>query len=194
MNGTKTNTLTSPCLLESENEPDRMDRPATRQSSWIDLFLRHYLRFLSSASNQDRALKLLQWTLKFLSTHSKHRLVLQKLGSDVSNARYVTRFLGLPDSIDALRSGSWGGDTPLSQRLGRVMAWSMVVYYPCEHLAFLRWTAPDLLKSVNASKMSAYSCRAWFVYIVAETMQSIHNLRDLYNSRQKLLKDGEVSR
>ena len=130
----------------------------------LDKFLRDYTQFMTSGLNQDRSLKLLQYTLWMVSygvskttttTESSSpastiiRESLRKLFNELSFTRYVLRFLGLPAALEATRSGSWSMTSPKNPRwhkiLGQIMAWSMIGYYPLEHGAYLQWQTPKLL-------------------------------------------------
>jgi hypothetical protein len=102
--------------------------------------------------------------------------------------------LGLPCSVEAARTGSWGdsgSSNPWIHKLGRLMAWSMIGYYPLEHIAYLRWTSPQLLPGRNAEKMSAYSCRFWLAYIVADMTKSILKCKELLRRRSELVTDDD---
>lgn len=166
-------------------------------STNVDVFLQYLVKFTSHAANQDKGLKLIQWTLLLWSKmyQNKTQQGLAKLSSDISFARYLLRFYGLPSCIEAIRSGSWGGSSKWSRILGKTMAWSMLVYYPLEHVAYIKWTSPHTLpNSVNANILSAMSCRFWFVYLVCEILQSILHLKEMEQTRRALkLEDDKVS-
>jgi hypothetical protein len=81
-------------------------------------FLAYYVRFTSSALNQDKLLKLLQWSLWIWgnsvnvngSGNSNKELLkkwLLKLYNEVSMARYATRLLGFPTALEAAVNDSW---------------------------------------------------------------------------------------
>ncbi len=164
---------------------DDAEVPSKRKNA-LDRFLIGYVEFMSNALYQDRGLKLMQWTLwlasKAYSKKSPGREALHKLSFDLSFARYALRLLGLPTAIEAVRNDSWGAGW-----LGRTMAASMVCYYPLEHLAYCKWMAPKFFHSRHsAAKLSAWSCRFWLIYIMAELLQGLLNLKALH-AQQKLL-------
>lgn len=175
-------------LVNVADEPPK--NVVSNKQSFIDKLLMDYVKFTSSAINTDRSLKLMQWTI-WLASYIKKSKGLQKLSTDLSFARYALRLLGLPSSVEAARTGSWGGGSsnPWIHKLGRLMAWSMIGYYPLEHVAYLRWTSPQLLPGRNAEKMSAYSCRFWLVYIVADMTKSILKCKELLKRRSELTDD-----
>lgn len=180
------------------NIADEPPKNVTKQKlSFLDKVLVDYVKFTSSAANTDVSLKLMQWTI-WLASYIKKSSGLKKLSTDLSFARYAVRLLGLPSSVEAARTGSWGGNTtnPWIRKLGKVMAWSMIGYYPLENLAYLRWTSPQLLPGHNAEKWSAYSCRCWLLYIVADITKSTIKLKELLSLRSQVADDdseGEVS-
>jgi hypothetical protein len=144
-------------------------------SKKIDHILQAYIKNTSSAGNQDKILKVVQYSLWLLSRfYSKAtRAAFAKLSDEVSWARYVNRFLGFPAAVEAARSGSWG--SPKS--IGKLMAWMMVGYYPLEHIAYLGWKTPDICfpnstESRLGAKASAWSCRFWLGYILVDIVRS----------------------
>lgn len=175
-------------------------------SSRIDKFLSVFGQFSSQTLYSDRGIKLMQYTLWLvskifildtndpLSNHVSSSI--SNLQRDLSTCRYILRFYGMPQSLQAvLRPQLWAGecgnqswkDTRIYQ-LARVMALSMFIYHPLEHVAWLKdkveidnhvvdhprtgaKTNVSLRlwpKSISGGSFSVWSCRAWMVYIVAE--------------------------
>jgi len=106
--------------------------------------------------------------------------------------RYVLRLYGMPTAIEAIRSGSWGAgawkDNRIKQ-LGSVMAYSMAVFYPLEHVAWAQWNMPKLMPKVDGNKLSAWSCRFWLVYILAEMASAVLKNRELESELRCVDKD-----
>jgi hypothetical protein len=156
-------------------------------SSILERFLVHYNSFIASAANQDKGLSLLQWTLWLVSQlhhqqNASRSQALRKLYFNISFCRYILRFYGLPTALEAVLSGSWQDATAkLGKWTGEIMACSMMAYYPLEHMAYLGWEAPGVLpKSLSSpNRWSAWSCRCWLAYLMAELVQSIMRLRRL---------------
>jgi hypothetical protein len=162
-------------------------------------FLKSHVQFMGTASHQDQVLKFAQWTLWLASTmlqlHTKKSskaasststsTVLRKLYADISMARYVSRLLGFPAALEATLSGSWSGAQESTQYpvlhtvLGQIMSISMMGYYPIEHGAWVQWLVPSLAKNRSAERLSAWSCRFWLVYIVAEAAQNALRWKEL---------------
>lgn len=144
--------------------------------------------FASATFTTDQGIKVVQWTCWFLAhltaAHPNTELSegLRKVFGDLSMARYILRFYGVPQSIEGIRSGSWAGGTWRDKnihKLGKFMAWTMLFYYPLEHLAYVGWSVPNLLPAVDANQVSAYSCRFWTAYIVGDMLASVLKWREL---------------
>lgn len=164
--------------------------------------LKRYVDFMASPVRQDHGLKLLQFTLWFLSQRQNAsetwKKGLEKLSFDISFARYANRLLGFPMALEAAVSDSWTDKTSkrfnrLFRYIGRLLAYSMVGYYPLENLAYLQWMVPSLSKpqSRSAERLSAWSCRCWVIYIVSESLQNILQMKEIRDDKLKALKDGQ---
>lgn len=191
--------------------------------SRFDRWLTFYTNFVSKAGNQDKLLKLLQWSLYMASVsvlelnrkksadrHNQNNNTvspissgLRKLYLEISMARYVIRLLGFPTALEAFRNNSWTiqpsnddhaiKDTKLNYYywIGKILAGSMVLYYPTEMLAYVHWMAPQVFPPSLSSprtgnRWSYISCRFWVLYIIAELLQSIMQRNEI---SQKLLKE-----
>mmetsp|Transcript_17139 Transcript_17139/g.32431 ORF Transcript_17139/g.32431 Transcript_17139/m.32431 type:complete len:245 (-) Transcript_17139:69-803(-) len=165
----------------------------------MDQFLSLYCKWTSSSTYTERGIKMLQWTTWLVSriTKGKYEDVsssLRKLYTELSMMRYVLRLYGFPTAIEGIRSGSWAGgpwEDKRIRKLGKIMAWSMAAYYPLEHLAWAKWTMPKLMPKIDANRFSAWSCRCWSVYIVAELLCSWLKIKEL-EKRLCILKEGSV--
>jgi hypothetical protein len=174
-------------------------------------WLQAYTKFTSSAGNQDKALKTLQYTLWWIGRFHHHGNASSSLGrpsvwttvsGEISWARYLHRWFGLPAAVEAARSGSWGspGTSTTSTLLGKGMAYSMMAYYPLEYVAYLKWKVPQLqLLSLGrrnhqhpkqhdhrnmgedrlAAQASAWSCRFWLAYILMDIVRSTLALQNM---------------
>lgn len=163
-----------------------------RKRNLLISFLQWYSRFSGSTAHQDKLLKLIQWTLSLLSSTPWPK----RVALEISFARYVTRLLELPLALDAVAHDSWvaRSSRPSTQVwyrwMGRVLAGSMLLYYPAEHMAYVLWMKPKSERAEQctawswvpdwkAEKWSYWSCRCWCVYIVAEMVQNLLQLREL---------------
>jgi hypothetical protein len=148
---------------------------------------------------------------------------LRKFYSDLSLMRYVLRLYGLPPALDAavFKPGSWAGAPPYEYsynnnnnddndkndnahnnkswkdgritKLSKIMAWSMVIYHPLEHIAYFNWIMPKLLHKINGNKFSAWSCRCWLLYIVSDGISSFLKNCELGKHKQYLLQQHNSS-
>lgn len=133
------------------------DGKKTSTLKLLKSILSSYVQFIQSPSRQDSILKTVQYSLWLLSKFyrgsgtNKHRLPhrvaesLLKLQGEISWARYVLRFFGFPAAINDVANMENGWATGNNaNRIGRVMSWSMVAYYPLENLAYLLWKGPGI--------------------------------------------------
>lgn len=166
-------------------------------SEKMDEFLTLYCKWTGSSIYTERGIKLLQWSAWLVSRMTKGKYEdisssLRKLYTDLSMMRYVLRLYGFPTAIEGIRSGSWAGgswEDKRIQKLGKIMAWSMAVYYPFEHLAWAKWTMPKLIPKLDANRLSAWSCRCWCVYIFAELLSSCFKIKEL-EKKLNILQQG----
>ena len=90
----------------------------------------------------------------------------------------------------------------------RLQGWSMLVYYPLEHLYYLRAhniipaTVPSITSlfrrsskpvNLNTSKLAMWSCRAWAVYILLQFVHLMEDRKLLLRREKRLQKGKEVS-
>jgi len=181
----------------------------------VDSFLAFWNEWSASSLRTDQGLKLLQWSFWAASRVAApgppvpgHRgnfnrrylnpelsPALRKMYFDLSLVRYCLRLYGLPSSIEAIRNGTWGAgwDDPRIHKLGKVMAWSMALYYPLEHVAFTGWVVPKLSRQyVDANRWSAISCRFWVTYIAADLASSVLKLKELKKRREAVARDVQT--
>ncbi|KZS94161.1 hypothetical protein SISNIDRAFT_453882, partial [Sistotremastrum niveocremeum HHB9708] len=104
-----------------------------------------------------------------------------KLGGIVSDARVLWRIWGLLPIFQWMISLE--KTSPPTRRLlniERIQGWSMLAYYPLEHLYYLGSHQIIPISSKKLEKLSLWSCRFWAVYVV---LQFFHLSED-----QRLLK------
>ena len=188
-------------------------------------FLLQYIGYIQSPARQEAILKIVQYTLWLLSrfysklpiqsdTSASFVESLATLSGELSWGRYIYRFFGLPAALEGAQSGSWA--PPDCKGLGKAMAWTMIAYYPLEHLAYLAWKAPKtrwipttngvatkwnpfgmnsgetsssgklMTSSQIAGKASAWSCRFWFAYLVLDIARSMMALKKVQQTTNTL--------
>jgi len=189
----------------------------------IKELLSSYVKFIQCPYRQDSILKTIQYSLWLLSKfyrNSKTKQALLTLQGEISWSRYLLRFFGFPAAIDAVDlKSSWAtGNT--SNKLGRVMSWTMVGYYPLEHLSYLFYKAPGIrwLPIVSptlaqrsdgnascpnqgrytaaqlASKASAWSCRFWLAWIVLDIVRNTLELRTIQEDTTVMTKQADCAK
>jgi hypothetical protein len=166
---------------------------------WLGSFLRRYTAAVGQSVHQDRLLKTLQYTLWWYAQLATAKpQAATTLATQVSWARFVTRLTDWPTALEAVWNDSWislhdddddnagGALTRLGRGCGRLLAWSMLVYYPAEHMALLQWQLPTSLGRIQrvAERASAWSCRAWLVYLLTDIFQSTLALRQQQQQQQ----------
>eukprot|EP00934_Nitzschia_sp_Nitz4_P008333 Nitzschia sp. Nitz4//scaffold444_size6782//5290//6042//NITZ4_009170-RA/size6782-processed-gene-0.0-mRNA-1//1//CDS//3329552049//8323//frame0 len=164
---------------QSEGATNTVVQKKKSKASRILLILRAYTKYAGSSFYQDKLIKVVQYTLWFISRFyvgTSTEKGLMQLSGDLSWARYVTRLFELPAAVEAVQSGSW---CPQNKTLGRAMALSMIAYYPLEYLSFFKWRAPywvaPSFQSEHrlAERASAWSCRFWTIFIAMDIVKSL---------------------
>mmetsp|Transcript_27034 Transcript_27034/g.29124 ORF Transcript_27034/g.29124 Transcript_27034/m.29124 type:complete len:330 (-) Transcript_27034:444-1433(-) len=206
---------------QEETGSDDIIITCNKRYSNLKYFLSKYLQFIQNPYRQDSILKTVQYSLWFLSKFYRNKTVpgnsntntnstphriaeaLLKLSKEISWARYVLRFFGLPVAINGVDLSRLGLENN-SKRLGQAMSWSMIAYFPLEHLAYLCWKAPSVnwlsyatsnnacqnVGSIDtdgychsssrlASTASAWSCRFWLTYLLLDIFRCTLALREL---------------
>ncbi|CCL99302.1 uncharacterized protein FIBRA_01318 [Fibroporia radiculosa] len=184
----------------------------------------HLVRYLSTWSGSDKFFMIIQHTLKLLvpflhfRARMQHRAGLRKepissaaeslvkFSNIISDARMFFRIWGLLPIIQWLTSIE--RKQPPTRRIltiERLQGWSMLAYYPLEHLYYLvahsivpsKLSAVSLLSllpslgskpgdksiTLDAKSLGMWSCRFWSLYVA---LQFAHLLED-----RKLLKTRE---
>ncbi|KDQ57330.1 hypothetical protein JAAARDRAFT_35956 [Jaapia argillacea MUCL 33604] len=182
--------------------------------------LDHLLRYLSTWSGSDKLFMIIQYAVKlivpFLNMRARmqHRAGLRptdtssaaegwkKLASVVSDARVLWRIWGLLPIVQWLISLE--RSPPPTRKLltiERMQGWSMLAYYPLEHLYYLcshsiiPSTFPSLASLfsshakpivLNTDAMGIWSCRFWALYVVLQ-FAHLKEDRELLKIREKAL-------
>ncbi|EQC39128.1 hypothetical protein SDRG_03336 [Saprolegnia diclina VS20] len=118
---------------------------------------------------------------------TRHSVGLGAVASQISYARYVTRFTGIFECIEALQNDSWtyADDDPRVRQLVKLQVYSMLLYYPLEHVSFVGFVAPKWF-NVDAMRAMRQSCMAWTVYVVLD-MYANHLRLTKLAKREKML-------
>ncbi|KAL6066729.1 Peroxisomal biogenesis factor 11 (PEX11) [Balamuthia mandrillaris] len=146
-------------------------------------FVEKFDRWTTPLAGADKVLRTVSYVVRFIATSYLHRKPnsksewpkrLMQLGSSFSEARTIHRFVGLAGTLP----GIWQNNTddPLIWWLNFFKTWSMVVYYPMEHLYWLN-NKKIIRTTKDPNWLSNWSCFAWAVYIVADIINSFYKLR-----------------
>mmetsp|Transcript_4104 Transcript_4104/g.5388 ORF Transcript_4104/g.5388 Transcript_4104/m.5388 type:complete len:334 (-) Transcript_4104:72-1073(-) len=164
--------------------------------------LQSYCEFIRTAANQDKGLKFLQYTLWLASRayeeDSESREGLCKLSWEISLARYATRLIAFPTAVEGVVNRSWASSSETYPEtfkiIGDILAWSMLVYYPAEHIAYLHWKVPEWLANGRSGAFwCTWSCRGWGAYVLAEIIQNLLQWREVLQQQSKDKKDDNAS-
>jgi hypothetical protein len=172
-----------PLFISASEYKQRIEHERAQQPWYrnLDPFLETYVQFMKTPVHQDQTLKLLQYILWFTSRFylfQQGRQSLLKFSYDISFARMALRLLGGPVALQAYRTNGWALHSHkygnVYKVLGKILAGSMVGYYPAEGLAYMHWMMPQwLARGRSAEVLSSWSCRCWVAYICAETCQNV---------------------
>ncbi|OQS03799.1 hypothetical protein THRCLA_21062 [Thraustotheca clavata] len=118
---------------------------------------------------------------------TRHSVGLSAVASQISYARYITRFTGIFESYEALKNNSWvyPDDDPLVRKIVTAQVYSMLLYYPLEHVSFVGFVAPKWF-NVDAMKFCRQSCMAWGAYIVLDLYANHRRLNQLAQKEKAL--------
>ncbi|KAF5373879.1 hypothetical protein D9758_000634 [Tetrapyrgos nigripes] len=161
-------------------------------------FLDHLVRYLGTWSGTDKLFTIVQFSLKLLvpvlnlrarfqyragmkgtpSSDAASRL--GKFASTISDSRTLWRFWGLFPIIQWLISLERNPHpTKDMLHIERIQAWSMMGFYPLEHLSYL--VSHDIIPSqlsslsLNAGTLGMWSARFWATYVI---LQIVHLRED----------------
>lgn len=156
----------------------------------IEKFLHQYTHFIWDTWNQDKLLKMLQYSLWMLSrfyvTSSHAQEAMAHLSYEVGWARYVTRLLHLPTAFHEMTSYDWS-TSDYDCLFYQFMACSMVFYYPLEALAYFKWKTPMWVAPTEerlAEQAFGWSMRVWLTYIVMDVLRSITTIHSFQKNKQ----------
>ena len=148
---------TSTVTTHPNKKPSLLVRSGINKAIFLRRWLTFYVKFAGSAGNQDKLLKILQWSLWLMahtggaSSRTSHNVNtiskqqwMSRISDQLSWARYATRLLGFPVAVEAALTDSWTLDksSPVYRTIGKILAYSMVGYHPTEMVAYLQWQKP----------------------------------------------------
>ncbi|RHY63975.1 hypothetical protein DYB30_009048 [Aphanomyces astaci] len=153
--------------------------------------------YTSSTIKADKVSKSIGYGFAFLARvielyankSTRHSQGLSAVAGQIAYARYVTRFTGVFECLEALKNGSWVGtdDNDHLKCVVTLQVYSMLLYYPLEHASFVGFVAPKWFPSLDASKCSRQSCMAWGVYVALDLYANQTRLNLLAEQERQLL-------
>lgn len=184
---------------KTAQRPQKVINVIAPSPSTLDSFLQNYGKFAASTFTADQGLKILQWSswaISYLTrTNSTNKHIsasLNKIYNEMSMTRYALRFYGFFQSLEGYLTGSWAGGDWENPKIAKIakylMAGSMLLYYPLEHVAYAGWQIPQLVK-LNANRYSAISCCFWTTYIVGDFWASCLKWAEM---KKKMLSLGDM--
>jgi len=168
--------------------------------------LNHLVRYLSTWSGSDKLFMIIQYGAKLLVAilqlrrfrHSKLPVSLiavnlKKIDAIVGNSRMLWRIWGLLPILQWL--GSMEQTQPPSRKLltiERLQGWSMLAYYPLEHIYYLASQKIIPMSNRKLLKIAVWSCRFWAAYVVLQFVHLREDWRHL-RARERALKGTEIT-
>ncbi|GAA5903622.1 hypothetical protein JCM5296_001372 [Sporobolomyces johnsonii] len=176
--------------------------------------LAHFNRVAGSTSGQDKLFMVYAYAahvvvaaLRSKRLANKTRLDLaerlDKLRGVISDARVLYRLFGLFPMISWAQSLNDPASQPKDKQLlliQKLQAWSMIIYYPLEHIYYLAGKGVFKIKPKRINDIAIWSCRFWAAYVVLQILHIRRSFQLLSLERASLIKasrervrTGEVS-
>jgi hypothetical protein len=131
--------------------------------------------------------KFILWYLK--KSHAREEVMkrVASLSSQMSNVRYMLRLFGLLSTIEGLKKdgGACGETDHLLKYIAKIQTWSMMLYYPLEHMYWLSWQG--IWPTKYGDDFSLWSCRAWVVYILLDMIGDSYRLCRLKTEKNRVI-------
>ncbi|GAA6028648.1 hypothetical protein JCM8097_007328 [Rhodosporidiobolus ruineniae] len=176
--------------------------------------LAHFNRLAGSQSGQDKLFMVYQYAAyvviailnsKRFGSKTRRDLALriEKLRATISDARVLYRLFGLFPIIEWAQSLNDPASQPKDKQLlllNKLQAWSMILYYPLEHIYYLAGKGVFKISPKRINEIALWSCRFWAAYVVLQIFhirRSFQLLRldraALVSSTRKRVRAGKVS-
>ncbi|KIL67701.1 hypothetical protein M378DRAFT_159548 [Amanita muscaria Koide BX008] len=186
--------------------------------------LNHLLRYLSTWGGSDKFFMVIQYTLKLVVPFLNFRARLQyragkrvgptsnaasaysKFAGIISDSRTLWRMWGLLEIVQWLISLERNPQpTRKLLTIERLQGWSMLAYYPLEHLSYLlsHGVLPSTIPSpfsvfskvkryikLDANRLALWSCRFWALYVLLQFAR-LKEDQKLLEARQRSLRKGK---
>ncbi|BGP09372.1 hypothetical protein JCM10049v2_005239 [Rhodotorula toruloides] len=144
--------------------------------------LAHFNRVAGSQSGQDKLFMVYQYAAyvviaalnsKRFGNKARRDLAVRidKLRATISDARTLYRLFGIFPIISWAQSLNDPASQPKDKqilRLQKLQAWSMLLYYPLEHLYYLAGKGVFKISPKRIGEIAVWSCRFWAAYVVLQ--------------------------
>ncbi|BGP17652.1 hypothetical protein JCM10213_001305 [Rhodosporidiobolus nylandii] len=191
--------------------------PKTLSLSPFDLpspALAHFNRLAGSQSGQDKLFMVYQYAAyvaiallnsKRFGSKARRDLAvrMEKLRATISDARVLYRLFGLFPILSWAQSLNDPASQPQDKQillLEKLQAWSMLLYYPLEHIYYLAGKGVFKISPQRISSIAVWSCRFWAAYVVLQIFhirRSFQLLRldriALTRTTRERVRNGEVT-
>ncbi|POY73210.1 hypothetical protein BMF94_3543 [Rhodotorula taiwanensis] len=164
--------------------------------------LAHFNRVAGSQSGQDKLFMVYQYaayvavaalTSKRFGNKARADLALriEKLRATISDARTLYRLFGLFPIIAWAQSLNDPATQPKDKQhllINKLQAWSMMAYYPLEHLYYLAGKGVFKISPARIGKIAVWSCRFWAAYVVLQIFHIRRSFQLLGEERTRVVR------
>ncbi|RIA95013.1 peroxisomal biogenesis factor 11 [Glomus cerebriforme] len=133
------------------------------------------VKFLNTVPGTDKILMFIQYFSKiviwFFNRTGKESLAqrITNLSNPVSDFRILLRFYGLLPLIQwMIHIEHHPPVTPLLLHIERIQNFTMILYYPLEHIWWLAYHKIIDITDTRLNKIGIWSCRFWAAYVILQ--------------------------
>lgn len=144
--------------------------------------LAHFNRVAGSQSGQDKLFMVYQYAayVAVAALNSKRfgnkaradlAMRIEKLRATIADARTLYRLFGIFPIIAWAQSLNDPATQPKDKQhlmIQKLQAWSMLLYYPLEHLYYLAGKGVFKISPARIGTIAVWSCRFWAAYVVLQ--------------------------
>ncbi|GAA5867940.1 hypothetical protein JCM8547_003420 [Rhodosporidiobolus lusitaniae] len=193
-------------------------KPSSLSLSPFDLpspGLLHFNRLAGTQSGQDKLFMVYQYAAyvacallnsKRFGTKARRDLAgrIEKLRATISDARVLYRLFGLFPMIawaQSLNTEEAKKKDKQLLRLEKLQAWSMILYYPLEHIYYLAGKGVFRISPKRITTIALWSCRFWAAYVALQIFHirrsfqllSLDRAALVRQTRERVRGGGEVT-
>jgi len=130
----------------------------------------------------DKTIRLTHYLLRTLKNvlinkgRTEQAEAIGKFASQLSNYRMITRFSGVPATIESFFALKDEKD-PLLRAIASAQAVSMLGYYPLEHIAWL--SDNGIIRKIDTDPLWRLSSMSWWLYVVLDLIVAFKKHKSL---------------